>query len=250
MLPGLNEDPPDTRLSIGMDQPTLPTPKHPNLLFLRYLLLGLLTFVIVFILTSLVVLYHFKVDLPTFIANTKEDVYGLLHGQQIEPSVTPVPNKKATWSVYRNALYHYSISYPSDWSVVEDKNFYTVTMYPFNSLDYANLTQNDIGAGIGPRMLITAITREFIKPDNEATAFVTDAGLSGYEYKSEESLSNIPSIDFPLTKRTEILEFSVQSIGQDNIDHFLKLHNSHLEVKDIDEATFTKIAKSLQFTSR
>ncbi len=246
MLPVLEEDPSDTSHVADMYKNTLPPPKHLTLRYWWYLLMGFLVFAVIFILTSLCVLYYFKVDLKTFIANTKKDVHDM-STEPPQPSATPLPTK-GTWSTYKNTIHSYSILYPSDWVIQEDTNE-SIILYPPGSFAYAELTQADRGAGLGPRLFISVLTRPFIVPDYQHTTFTANT-IVGYAYTAEGGSSGFSTIDFPINNATNILEFSLHNIGQEDIDQHLKSHKSDLVVQDIPMETFNDIAKSLKFIGK
>ena len=245
MLPRLDEDPVDTQQVIPQYTNIAAPPKHQVLRFLGYLFAGFLVFVVVFTLTSIAILYYFRINCPTFVESTKKDAYSLVGLRNSDYTVTPIP-KSIVWLNYTNSVEHYSVMYPPDWIRQEDTSEGTI-LFPPGSRQYAQITQADIGSGLGPRIFIVSITRPFVIPDDKYTTITTDSGIQGYEYV--DSTSGDSTIDFPLNNKKEILEFSTHNIGQDNIDEHLKAHQSDLVVKDIDQDTLEKIVKTLKVTN-
>jgi len=244
MLPKLDEDPVDTQEVIPQYNDAVKNPKHQSLRFLGYFAAGFLVFVVVFLLTSLGILYYFHTDFKKFITNVKTDAYHMAYPEEVNPDVTPLP-KKIIWVKYTNYQQNYTIMYPPDWILQQDTGE-SIILYPPESMNYARLTQADIGAGLGPRLFITVLTRPFVIPDPQSTKLTSSDGVTGYAYTGQTS--DIPTVDFPIHNGTNILEFTLKNIGQDDIDMHLAQHNSKLVVKDIDMETFNKIVASLQFT--
>ena len=90
MLPKLDEDPVDTQEVIPQYNDAVKNPKHQSLRFLGYFAAGFLVFVVVFLLTSLGILYYFHTDFKKFITN-KENL-----GKQLP---LPYPRRSRLFSV-------------------------------------------------------------------------------------------------------------------------------------------------------
>lgn len=241
MLSQLEQDPPDTRQVIQQYEDHVSAPRHPVSRLFLYLFFGFVGFVTLCALAVWGMVYYFHIDIKALFFNTKIDAYSI-DRKQSQNTVTPPA--KNSWSTYTNSIQRYSFMYPSDWIIQNDTDE-TIILYPPGSMAYANLTQADIGAGLGPKMTITIVTRPYMVPDSEHTMVTTTSGLTGYTYK-DDTRSVIPIVDFPFKKDTEILEFQVHNIGQENINEHLKMHQADIVVKDISQSTFDRIIKSLQ----
>lgn len=243
MLSQLEQDPPDTREVIQKYEDHVSAPRHPGLRLSLYLFFGFVGFMALCALAVWCMLYYFHIDIKALISNTKIDAYSIYRKQSLTTATAPAKN---SWSTYTNTIQHYSIIYPPDWSIQSDTDA-TIILYPPGSMAYANLTQADIGAGLGPKMSITVITRPYTVPDSEHTVVTTTGGLTGYAY-TDDRRSLLPIVDFPLRDNTAILEFQAQNIGQQTINEHLKMHTSDILVSDISQDTFDRIVQSLHVT--
>ena len=232
-------DEPDTRFVSQVPQKS-DVPKHLGLRLGVYVVIGFIFFGIILLVCGWYFVYMYTT------AMGDQNPVTLLSTAFKSTATAPTP-KESPWSTYTNAQEQYSVGYPSTWSAELDDT--TLILYPPGSTAYANLTIDDIGAGLGPKLLITVITRPFVVPDSAHSKFTTDNGIVGYAYNATNE-STLPTIDFPLHNKSEILEFSVQNIGQEIIDQHLRAHNSQLIVKDIDETTYESIVTSLHFFTK
>lgn len=238
----LDEDPIDTKLVVGVETNPTPPPKHLTLRLLIYLGIAFVVFAIVLSILGWFYIHDFKKNVKSADLSSASQRIKDLNSANAASTSSELSPENVPWINYKNIMQNYTLSYPSNWDLAEDTQD-TVILFPPNSRIYASLTQEDIGAGKGPEMSITIITRPFAAPSDKYTVLTTNTGLKGYSFIDDTA--NIPTIDFPFKGGSQMLEFTLNNIDKQSIDEHLKAHNSIMVVSNIDSNTFEKIAKSL-----
>lgn len=173
-----------------------------------------------------------------------------------KPTVTPDPT--ADWRIYANTKYGLSIKYPQNWRVEEQGNrsfFYPPGVTP-GMWEKATYQM----PGTEPYIEISVINKPYSDSDGQNKEMIKNQfvenvqqipvdGKQGIFYSLQGCAPLCPTrFDLPYENGSKILQLSLISIGQENVDLFNKENKTNIQ--DADEGTFKKMISTFKFSEK
>lgn len=167
--------------------------------------------------------------------------------------------ENSDWKLYTNSSYGFSVNYPPDWTAVEGPNDY---YYKVIASFYPRGVQPGIWEKVensmpGSDPHITVVLRP--QPISKSRAFdpellpdrmdfekISVGGIEGYYYWIINCAPVCPKFFELPYKENSTLQFTLLSMGQENIDIFNE--ENKLNISDADEVTFRKMIKTFKLS--